>query len=143
MPLHPQAQALLEQMKQMGLSTHRLTVDRAREVLQTMIAARGSTGTGCRVEDRLIPGPAGDIPIRIYTPHGTSCAGLVFSISGWMYCRLSRLSSGSRTSFPGGMEDSYAATYGWLLMPLSFRVTPHVLPSGAIVLEGTSRRLLL
>src|SRR5258708_14745490 len=72
MPLDPQAQALLEQMKQMGLGyTPDLTVERARETLKAMQAVRPQGEPVGHVEDRMIPGPAGEIPIRIYTPQGS------------------------------------------------------------------------
>ena len=84
MPLHPQAQALLEQMKQMGfVYSPGLTVDRVREMQQMMIAARGTPEPVAAVEDQLIPGPAGNIPIRIYTPQGSGpFPVLVFSHTG-------------------------------------------------------------
>lgn len=91
MPLHPQAQALLEQMKQMGfVYSPEMTVDRTREVLQMMIAARGTPEPVAAVEDRLIPGPAGDIPIRIYTPHGSGPFPVLvfFHTGGWQVGNL-------------------------------------------------------
>src|SRR5258708_20242763 len=84
MPLDPQAQALLEQMKQMGLGyTPDLTVERARETLKAMQAVRPQGEPVGHVEDRMIPGPAGEIPIRIYTPKGSGpFPFLVFFLSG-------------------------------------------------------------
>ena len=47
MPLDPQAQALLEQMKAMGFTyTPDLTVGRARETLKAMQAVRGAGEPG-------------------------------------------------------------------------------------------------
>jgi acetyl esterase/lipase len=84
-----------------------------------------------RVEDRTIPGPDGQIPIRIYTPKAaTPCGALVFYHGGgWVVgsieghdevCR--RLANDSGTlvisvgyrlapehKFPAGVEDGYAA----------------------------------
>ena len=71
MPLDPQAQALLEQMKQMGfIFTPDLTPARGREMMAQFLAIRPPGEAVVRVEDRLIPGPAGEIPIRIYTHTG-------------------------------------------------------------------------
>jgi len=68
MTLDPQAQALLEQMKAMGFSyTPELTVTTAREMLQAMLAVRPVGESVASVENRSIPGPAGDIPVRIYS----------------------------------------------------------------------------
>ena len=133
MPLHPQAQALLEQMKQMGfVYSPEMTVDRTREVLQMMIAARGTPEPVAAVEDRLIPGPAGDIPIRIYTPHGSGPFPVLvfFHTGGWQVGNLDsqdplcrRLTNvvgcivvsvdyrlAPEHPFPAGLQDSYAAT---------------------------------
>jgi len=91
MPLHPQAQALLEQMKQMGfVYSPELTVDRAREALHMMIAARGTAEPVAAVADRLIPGPVGDIPIRIYTPQGSGPFPVLvfFHTGGWQLGNL-------------------------------------------------------
>jgi acetyl esterase len=133
MPLHPQAQALLEQMKQMGfVYSPEMTVDRAREALQMMIAMRGTPEPVASLEDRLIPGPAGDIPIRIYSPQGNGPFPVLvfFHTGGWQggnldsqdpLCR--RLTNvvgcivvsvdyrlAPEHPFPAGLQDSYAAT---------------------------------
>src|SRR5712692_5280337 len=91
MPLDPQAQALLEQMKQMGLGyTPDLTVERARETLKAMQAVRPQGAPVGHVEDRMIPGPAGEIPIRIYTPQGSGPFPVLvfFHGGGWVICNL-------------------------------------------------------
>ncbi len=84
-----------------------------------------------RVEDRTIPGPAGEIPIRIYTPKAAAlCGALVFFHGGgWVVgsieghdevCRRLANESGTLVisvgyrlapehKFPAGLEDGYAA----------------------------------
>jgi acetyl esterase/lipase len=133
MPLDPQAQSLLEQMKAMGfVYTPELTVSRARELVQAMLAVRPAGEPVASVEDRLIPGPAGPIPIRIYTPDGSApFPVLVFlHTSGWMngnldiqdpLCRRITNRAGCivvavdyrlapENPFPAAIEDSFAAT---------------------------------
>src|SRR5438045_4096870 len=86
MALHPQAQALLEQIYKMGLYyTPDLTVMRAREILKSMQAAQPQGEPVANVEDRMIPGPAGEIPIRIYTPQGSGPFPILifFHTGGW------------------------------------------------------------
>src|SRR5258707_9923612 len=80
MPLDPQAQALLEQMKQRGLGyTPDLTVERARETLKAMQTVRPQGEPVARVEDRMIRGPAGEVPLKINNPDGDRLfPGLVF-----------------------------------------------------------------
>ena len=133
MPLDPQAQALLEQMKAMGFTyTSDLTVARAREMLQAMQAVRPDGEQVAHVEDRMIPGPAGEIPIRIYTPRGNGPFPILvfFHTGGWQVGDLNtqdplcrRLTNRSECivvsveyrlapehPFPAAPEDSYAAT---------------------------------
>jgi acetyl esterase len=132
MALHPQAHALLEQMKMMGLSyTPELTVVRAREMVKAMLAARSQGEPVANVEDRMIPGPAGEIPIRIYTPRGNGPFPILvfFHTGGWqvgdldmqdpMCRRLTNLTGCIVVSvdyrlapehpFPAAPEDCYAA----------------------------------
>jgi acetyl esterase len=134
MPLDPQAQALLEQMKAMGFSyTPEMTVTRARELLNAMQAVRPDGEPVAHIEDRLIPGPAGEIPIRIYTPQGSGRPFPVlvfFHTGGWQVGNLNtqdplcrRLANRAECivvsvdyrlapehPFPAAPEDCYAAT---------------------------------
>lgn len=133
MPLHPQAQALLEQMKTMGfIYTPELTVDRMREMLRGMLAMRGEPEAVGSVEDRLIPGPAGEIPIRIYTPKASGPLPVLifFHTGGWQIGNLDSQDPLCRRlvnmttcivvsvdyrlapehPFPAAPEDCYAAT---------------------------------
>jgi len=71
MPLDAQTQALLEQMNAAEAPPlHTLTPAVAREVMFELAAMGGDPDPVAQVQDRAIPGPAGDIPVRIYTPVG-------------------------------------------------------------------------
>lgn len=133
MPLDPQAQALLEQMKAMGFTyTSDLTVTRAREMIQTMQAVRPEGEPVAHVEDTLIPGPASDIPIRIYSPEGKGSFPVMvfFHTGGWQIgdlntqdplCRRITNRAGCivvavdyrlapEHPFPAAVDDCYEAT---------------------------------
>jgi acetyl esterase len=133
MPLHPQAQALLDQMKAMGFVYRpEIPIAELRAKLQAMLAMRGEPEPVSKVEDRLIPGPAGEIPIRIYTPEGNGPFPVLvfFHTGGWQVgnldtqdptCRhLTNLARCIIVSvdyrlapehpFPAAPEDCYAAT---------------------------------
>ena len=133
MPLDPQAQALLEQMKAMGFTyTSDLTVTRAREMVQAMQAVRPDGESVAHVEDRLIPGPAGEVPIRIYYPEGKGPFPVLifFHTGGWQVgnldtqdplCRQITNWAGCSVvavdyrlapehPFPAAVEDCYEAT---------------------------------
>jgi acetyl esterase len=91
MPLDPQAKAMLEMMESIGAPPlHTLSAPAAREqVLAQFITGAAPTPVAA-VENRTIPGPAGALPVRIYTPEGTGPFPLMvfFHGSGFVVCNL-------------------------------------------------------
>lgn len=66
--LHPQVQQLLERVGEMGLPpSHRLSVRSGREVIGGVVTPEDDVPVG-EVLDLGIPGPAGEIPVRVYRP---------------------------------------------------------------------------
>lgn len=87
MPLDPQTQALLDQAHAAkGPALYEMPVTDARAALKAMALAMGPPPARmARAEDRKIPGPGGDIPIRIYWPQPTAAgagAGIAVLIHG-------------------------------------------------------------
>jgi acetyl esterase len=132
MPLDPQAQALLEQMAAMnGPAINTLTPEQARQMMK-MMQLGGESEPVARVEDRTIPGPDGEMPVRIYTPEGSGPFPVLtfFHGGGWVIgdidthdplCRSLTNQAGCITvsvdyrlapehKFPAAPEDCYAAT---------------------------------
>ena len=132
MPLDPDMKALLDQMAAAKLpSFHQMTPSAARAQMARRVA-QGEPEPVARVEDRTIPGPHGEIPIRIYTPRGSAPFGALvyFHGGGWVVgniemtdqpCRMLTNAAGCVTvsvdyrlapehKFPAGPEDCYAAT---------------------------------
>src|ERR1700726_3985268 len=132
MPLDPDMKTLLDQMAAAKLpSFHQMTPQAAREQMARRTTA-GDSVPVARVEDRKVPGPGGDIPIRIYTPSGNGPFGALvyFHGGGWVVgniemtdlpCRMITNAAGCVTvsvdyrlapehKFPAGPEDCYAAT---------------------------------
>lgn len=132
MPLDPQAKALLEQMA-LAPTWYQVPLDEARK--QRVIIAptmNGASEDVKKVENRKIPGPAGDIPIRIYTPEGEAPYPILiyFHGGGWVLSDLDTHDIVCRRftnrigcivvsvdyrlapehKFPAAVEDSYAAT---------------------------------
>ncbi|HEX4987021.1 MAG TPA: alpha/beta hydrolase fold domain-containing protein [Burkholderiales bacterium] len=69
MPLDPQVQVLLDLAKQAALpEVWQLTPDQGREQYAARVDKLKFSDTIHRSEDRRIPGPGSEIPIRIYTP---------------------------------------------------------------------------
>jgi len=135
MPLDPQAKALLDAL---GITTlqplETMTPEAARDRSKMMLEARKQIGVEPvhQVRDLKIPGPAGEIPVRIYTPDvPTPAPALVyFHGGGWVLGDLESHDPACRTlanrvpcvvvsvdyrlapeaKFPAAVEDSYAAT---------------------------------
>ncbi len=70
MPLHPQAKTLCDLVNAMGgASASDEELQTARDGLAALTAGgAGEPQPVAKVEDRVVPGPRGDIPVRIYHP---------------------------------------------------------------------------
>ena len=91
MPLDPQADALLAEMRAAGVRPfEELTVPEAREAAWGYLALAGEPQEVASVADRFIPGPTADIPIRVYTPEGDGPRGgiVFFHGSGWVIANI-------------------------------------------------------
>ncbi len=133
MPLDPLAEAFLEQHTAAGSpSMCGLSVEEARRVSAEMFAAMPSGDSMARVEDARVPGPGGDIPVRVYTPEGKAPFPVLvyFHGGGWVVgdletqdadCRAIANAAGCvvvsvdyrlapENKFPAAAEDAYRAT---------------------------------
>lgn len=95
MPLDPESQNLLDLMAAANRPAWiSLTPQAAREqYLATRAGAQGKRPEGAIVIDRTIPGPAGEIPVRLYRPKSAPAdarlPGLVFAHGGgWVFGNL-------------------------------------------------------
>src|SRR5690349_13049348 len=88
MALDAQTKALLEQGARAGFPPpHQVSPEVARRNMRTSRAMRvGTREKVDNVQDRSIPGPAGPIPLRIYTPSGQSTLPVLvyFHGGGWV-----------------------------------------------------------
>jgi acetyl esterase len=132
--LRPEIRALLDQQAASGRPPlHRQSVAQAR-AFHTQDAAplNGEAVPVAAVADRAVPGPGGDLPVRVYTPEGEAPFPIVvfFHGGGWVvgtldtYDPLCRalaaavpavvVSVGYRLApehrWPAAVEDAYAAT---------------------------------
>ncbi len=130
MALDPQARALLDMMAALNApELWTLTPEQARA---NMLAARQPTPKDPvkDVSDRTIPGPAGELPVRIYTPEGENLPAVVFYHGGgWVIGDIEYADIACRTianntpavvisvdyrlapehKFPAPVDDCYAA----------------------------------
>lgn len=87
MPLDPAAQALLEQLAEADMPpVTEMSPPEAREAFAAFADLAGPGEEVGAVEDRTIPGPAGEIPVRIYTPisPGPHPVLVYFHGGGWV-----------------------------------------------------------
>jgi len=118
MPLDPQAKAVLDQFASMGgPQLHEMSVAQARELILGMVALGGEPESIARVENRTVPGPAGQIPVRIYTPVGTAPFPVLvyFHGGGWVIGNLDT---------HDGICRSLANRVGCLVVSVDYRLAP-------------------
>lgn len=134
MAIDPQAQALLDQLAALGApALNTLSVEDARKMLAMMGELSGlEPEPVAKVDDRLIPGPAGQIAVRIYTPQGGGPFPVLVFFHGGGFalgsiethdelCRALTNAAGCiavsvdyrlapEHRFPAAVDDCYAAT---------------------------------
>ncbi len=134
MELDPQMKAILDTITAAGGKPfNAMSPDEARAGIKLLVQVFGGAPEQvAKVEDRRIPGPAGEIPLRIYTPASAAPTGALvyFHGGGWVIgdieshdevCRALAKGSGSvvvsvdyrlapEHKFPAGPEDCHAAT---------------------------------
>lgn len=132
--LDPQIKWLLREMAQRGITPlSTLTAKQAREIKNPVFIDLGGPPESVeKIENRAIPGLAGEIPIRIYQPQGSSPFPILvyFHGGGWVICNLDTHDSLCRSlangascivisvdyrlapehKFPAAVDDAYAAT---------------------------------
>lgn len=127
--LNPQLKASLETQPD---DLFLLPVDEFRAAKEQQAAERPKINAPvAKIEDRMIPGPAGPVPVRIYTPQGQGPFPIVVHIhgGGWVIGSLNSCDDVCRAlcsfseavivsvdyrlapehRFPAGLEDCYAA----------------------------------
>ncbi len=133
MPLDPQVQLLLDQLAALNAPVlSMMTPDEVRTQMREERAFFGEPEPIAQSENRTIPGPQGEIPVRIYTPEGSGIFPLLvfFHGGGWVIgdldthdglCRSLANRAGCvvvsvdyrlapEHTFPAAPEDCYAAT---------------------------------
>ncbi len=133
MPLDPQVQAFLDQVTAMNLPLlNTLSVEEARQTVAVLSEMQGAPDPVASVDNLALPGPAGEIPVRAYTPEqsGPLPVLVYFHGGGWVtgdlethdgLCRTLANAAGCVVAsvdyrlapehkFPAAPEDAYAAT---------------------------------
>ena len=131
MPLDPQVMQVMEQVAALGFpAAHTISPAEARANAKKRPRAPGPEVA--KVENRTIPGPDGDVAVRIYTPEGDGPFPILawYHGGGWVVGDLDSADGTARslcvggrcvvvsvdyrlapeTKFPGPAEDCWAAT---------------------------------
>lgn len=131
MPLDPQVKPLLDFLASTPRDPRTLTPEELRAGYRRLAAGRRGPEVA-HVEDRRLPGPAGEIPVRLYRPAAAGPLPLLvhFHGGGWTICDLETHDPSCRNlanaagcavlavdyrlapeaKFPAAVEDCYAAT---------------------------------
>ena len=151
MPLDPQIITVMEAVAALGLPpNNEVSPEQAR--INGKLRPRAPGPEVGKVEDCTIPGPDGEVPVRIYTPAGSGpFPGLAwFHGGGWVVGDLDTADGSSRhlcvgancvvvsvdyrlapeTKFPGPAEDCYAATQWLASNAVSLNVDPTRIATG-------------
>ncbi|WP_028933409.1 alpha/beta hydrolase [Pseudonocardia spinosispora] len=134
MPVHPEVQLVLSAMAEANQPPlSETTVPAARATTEGFVDLQGEPTEMAAVVTRALPGPAGEIPVRVYTPTGdlgTRPVVVFFHGGGWVIgdlevvdrpCRVLAAATGAvvvsvdyrlapEHRYPAPFEDCYAAT---------------------------------
>ena len=121
----PQFKPFLEGLMHVPGARSFPSVTALREATNAMSGMFPPSGTKlAKVENRTIPGPDGDVPVRIYTPHGTGPFPVVlyYHGGGWVICNLDT---------HDGLAREFCAASGAIVMSVDYRLAPeHKFPAG-------------
>jgi acetyl esterase/lipase len=120
MPLDPFAKRFLDRLAALNPpSALSLSVAERREALANLLSLSADGAPDATVEDRVIPGPAGALPVRIYTPAGERSARL----PGLVYFHGGGLVAGTLDNYDG-IARELAHASGCRLISVGYRLAP-------------------
>jgi acetyl esterase len=117
MPIDPQIAAMFANAPKWPPVRSRPVVELRKAVRDSSIAIPGPDVRLAAIEDRTIPGPAGDLPVRIYTPEGSGPFPVIvyFHGGGWVVGDLDTQDMIAR-AFAAGAES--------ILISVDYRLAP-------------------
>jgi acetyl esterase len=126
MPLDPDAKAFLDMAASSGgPQIHEVPVAEARRLMEAMGALQGDGEPVRQTAERTIPGPGGDLPIRVYWPDAGGTRPLLVYLhgGGWVL--------GSPATHDGICRSLTNAT-GCVVVSADYRLAPeHPFPAAA------------
>jgi acetyl esterase len=126
MPIDPIAAGLLQQMAEAGMPPlNEMSPTDARAAAEGFLALAGEPEDVANVTDRAIPGPGGEIPVRVYTPAGAGSGPLPCLVyyhgGGWVLGDIAGVDTICR---------AVANRAGCTVMSIEYRLAPeHKFPA--------------
>ena len=117
MPLAPAARTMIDQLEAGGgPALWEMSPDEAR-ALSAVMGAMDDPPEVAKVEDRVIPGPAGDLPVRIYTPDAPAPRPVIafFHGGGFVICSVDT---------HDGLARRLANATGAVVVSVEYRLAP-------------------
>ena len=118
MPVEPATAGLLKMLEEAGgPDISEQTPEEARAAIANFAAMQAGAPEPARVEDRTIPGPAGDIPVRVYAAEGENLPVVVyFHGGGWVL--------GDIASHDGTCKQLLAELGDAIVVSVDYRLAP-------------------
>ena len=126
MPVEPATQGLLQMLEEAGgPDISEQTPAEAREAIAGFAAMQAGAPEPARVENRNVPGPAGDIPVRVYASAGDNLPVVMyFHGGGWVL--------GDIDSHDGTCKQLLAELGDAVVVSVHYRLAPeHKYPAAA------------
>ena len=126
MPVDPAAQALLDQLEEAGgPDISEQTPEEARAMIEGFAMMQLGAPEPAVVFDRTVPGPGGDIPVRVYAAEGDNLPVLVFFHGGgWVI--------GNIESHDGACKQLLSELGDAIIVAVDYRLAPeHKYPAAA------------
>jgi acetyl esterase len=122
--LDPQIAALLDTLDAGFPPVHTMTGAQARAVIRSRYVPSAEPEPVAEVRDEVVPGPGGDIPVRIYRPPGENLPVLVYAHGGgFVFCDLDS---------HDGLCRSFANDVPAVVISVAYRLAPeHPWPAAA------------
>ncbi len=126
MPPTPETQGLLAMLEEAGgPDISEQTPEEARVAIAGFAAMQAGAPEPARVEDRTVPGPAGDIPVRVYASEGENLPVVMYYHGGgWVL--------GDIASHDGTCKQLLAELGSAVVVSVDYRLAPeHKYPAAA------------
>lgn len=120
MPLDPYAKRFLDRLAALNPpSALSLSVAERREALGSLLSLSAGDAPEAAVEDRVIPGPGGALPVRVYSPGGESS----ILLPALIYFHGGGLVAGTLDTYDG-IARELAHASGCRLISVGYRLAP-------------------